>query len=478
MNQTFELLKAVPPCPAAAEALRQAGEPLAGTRPMSTFQRLGLNPGNTQLPTNLKAFAKAGAKETACIASITSDTDLLGKFAQDSRTSVRLAVMGNPNATADMKQVALELALKSGSTKHRKDMALAAPAEVLVAATLDSLDDGNRMSDSAASALFRAMMAGDGSAVAELHAQGVNLDSVERSFFTYSRTADLDGGAAVAALDDLAGSCPDALYTHLFRTASRHLRFEDMSRTVFTEAIRTGALWEVAKKGHWNPDELLDWQRDLLLATDNARAHRIVATHSRITGEVLNTHGDKVYQGTSMAGSLNKWSKTAVEMLVNDAQHNPTAGKALAAAVRIEGPGSYLTTQLKHLPVSVALDLINSSDSAYTYRFFIFDDAMTYPAVPAADILNAKNPEAAALLLVRLDPRDQAWTLEECEKLLAREDLRPPTKDCRDTAQMKYLELRLGDDTAAWKMLFSLVDDWEGSCAELADTALTLAGAQ
>lgn len=472
MNPTFELLKAVPPCPAAAEALRQAGEPLAGPRLMSRLQSVGLDPRNTQLPIDLKAFAKAGAQETACIASVTSDTDLLGKFAQDPRTSVRLAVVGNPNAPADMKQVALELALKSGSARHRKDMALAAPSEVLVAAVMDSLDDENQMPASAISALHHAMMAGDGSAVAELHARGVDLGAVERSFPVTSRTPE----CAVEALDDVAGSCPDTLYRKLFRAASAYLRFEEMSRPVFTEAVHTEALWEETEEGYWNPGTLLDWQRDLLLDTDNDLAYQIAATQSRITSEVLSVHGDKVYRGTSKAGPIRKWSKDAVEKLVGDAQHNPVAEKALAAAVRAESAGSYLATQLKHLPLGVALDLVNSE--ARTHRFFSFEEDMTYPAVPAEDILNAKNPEEAALLLVHLDPRAQDWTVEECEKILAREDLRPWVKDGRDTAQMKYLELRLGDDTAAWKMLFSLVDDWEGSCAELADTALTLAGAQ
>lgn len=467
MNRTATLLRTIPSCPAAAEALRQTDRLKHGNPGIGVGLADGIPEDRWPLPLDIDAYLESGVKAAAHVARLTDDHELLARLAHDHRTSVREALMVNPNSTDDVKRAALRRAFPRGSAVHQKAMAIPAPGALLAEVIIDDLKkttagDQLELTKPYGEILAATVVEGDAVALVELHSKGVNIDAAKAPLLRLN-------GLDFRKLEPLIRALPSTWHRAILTPYNQELQFADLSPAVFKAALDCGYLRAPNPRGRLK-GELLDWQRDLLLDSDARNHHRLAVENAWITEDVLKRHKDKIY-GNLDNWRFGKWNGAAIDMLVDDARSIPEAAAALAGVIRYQGHDSPILQNLSLTP-GMALALTESPHWSQCYWTVL--DTVTIPPIPAADILAAKHPGKVALLLANMDPQEVDWSLEECRQILAYPDLQPMAHE-RNTAEVRYVTLRLGDNVAAWKMLHSLADDWPGDIDHLVDAALALA---
>lgn len=475
MHPTVALLRAVPACPAAAEALRQSGD--LNLPPRDSHS--GIEPYTGILPVNVHEYVKESAGAAAHVARETEDPALLNRLAGDSRTSVREALMANPNATRDMKKKALEVAFKKGSAQHQETLALLAPGDLLAefARKAQEPTDGPgsplRIPSPYDQILSRSLLMAGNNAVPALHAAGINLEDLEEPLANLD-LHDVDPNV----LGQLEGTIPDFLFKALAIRLLRRTSFDRLDRKTFEALLRTEGLLKALHEVHrFFLGDLLNWQRNLLLAEGTAEAMVLVVAGGEVTEEILGPHKDVIYDFLTEEPhhcDLEEWNEAAQGILLRDVGTDPRATRIFCHQVAMNALRDF-----KDVSLTPELTFILAESPEWEnvlWRMGRRD--MKIPPLPAAGVLAAKNPHAIAEFLAWVDPRQLDWTLEECEKVLSRGDLRPRQSEGRDPVAARYAALRLGDDPAAWKLLFTLSDDWDGSFEELLDTTLELSSKQ
>lgn len=99
------------------------------------------------------------------------------------------------------------------------------------------------------------------------------------------------------------------------------------------------------------------------------------------------------------------------------------------------------------------------------------------PAPTAAEVIDHEYPLrrlTSMQLLRNMGP--VSWSQEECEEVLGMPEFGLLERGWDPhPVETRYASLLLGDDPEVWRLMFSLVDDWEGTFTELVQSASALA---